>query len=313
MEIGAWVGNNGPATPDHMLSVAQTADRTGLASIWAADHLLWPVEYASKYPYGGDKYPADYNQAVCEVITTMAWLSAHTTRVRVGSLVIVVPQRNPWILGRQLASLDNLNGGRTILGAGIGWLREEFEALQMPFDHRIARTAEAIELMRTMWTEHPVRFDGRYWKTDPVGVRPHPIQRPIPVWMGGNTPGAQQRAGKLAEGWCPYGLMPGELARGWDAVRHSADAAERDPASITCALWTPITITGKDAPPGPDGVYLHGHAELLAERLAEYASAGLAHLLMFNLCESEATAEQIEQIATEVLPAVKDLIGRGAA
>ncbi len=172
MEIGAWVGNNGPATPDHMLSVAQTADRTGLASIWAADHLLWPVEYESKYPYGGDKYPADYNQSVCEVITTMTWLSAHTTRVRVGSLVIVVPQRNPWILGRQLATLDNLNGGRTILGAGIGWLREEFEALQMPFDRRIARTAEAIELMRSMWSEHPVSFEGQFWRTDPVGVLP---------------------------------------------------------------------------------------------------------------------------------------------
>ena len=313
MEIGAWVGNNGPATPDHMLSVARTADRTGLASIWAADHLLWPVEYESKYPYGGDKYPADYNQAVCEVITTMTWLSAHTTRVRVGSLVIVVPQRNPWILGRQLATLDNLNGGRTILGAGIGWLREEFEALQMPFDRRIARTTEAIELMRTMWSEHPVRFEGQFWKTDPVGVRPHPIQGPIPVWMGGNTPGAQQRAGKIAEGWCPYGLLPGDLGQGWDAVRNAADATSRDPSSITCALWTPITITGKDDPPGPEGVYLYGPAELLIERLAEYAEAGLAHLLMFNLCEPEATADQIEQIATEVLPAVKGLVARGAA
>jgi probable F420-dependent oxidoreductase len=313
MEIGAWVGNNGPATPEHMLGVAQTADRTGLASVWAADHVLWPVDYDSKYPYGGDKYPSDFNQPVCEVITTMTWLSAHTQRVRVGSLVIVVPQRNPWILGRQLATIDRLNGGRTILGAGIGWLREEFEALGMPFEGRIGRTTEAIELMRTLWTDHPIHFEGRFWQTDPVGVLPHPIQQPIPIWLGGHTPGAQRRAGRLAQGWVPYGLEPADLARGWDGVRAAAESAGRDASEITCSLWTPITITPKGAPPGPDGVYLHGSADQLVERLAAYAEAGLQHLLMFNLCEPEATPEQIEWIASEVLPEVAGLVGRGSS
>jgi alkanesulfonate monooxygenase SsuD/methylene tetrahydromethanopterin reductase-like flavin-dependent oxidoreductase (luciferase family) len=139
-----------------MLSVAKAADEHGFASIWAADHVVWPVEYASKYPYGEDKYPADENQPVCEVVTTMTWLSAHTSRVRVGSLVIVVPQRNPWVLGKQLATLDLLNGGRTILGAGMGWLREEFDVLQawVPFGlgseelragwDRVRRSAEEV-------------------------------------------------------------------------------------------------------------------------------------------------------------------------
>jgi probable F420-dependent oxidoreductase len=313
MEIGAWVGNNGPATSEHMLGVARVADRAGLASVWAADHVLWPVDYESKYPYGGDKYPATYDQPVCEVITTMTWLSAHTERVRVGSLVIVVPQRNPWVLGRQLATLDRFNGGRTILGAGIGWLREEFEALQMPFDRRGARTEEAIELMRTLWTQHPVSFEGRFWRTEPVGVQPHPVQQPIPVWLGGNTPRAQQRAGRIAEGWVPYGLPPAELGRGWDGVRAAAEAAGRDAAKITCSMWTPITITGRDGPPAPEGVVLHGSADQLVERLAEYAEAGLQHLLMFNLCEPEATTDQIEWIAAEVLPHVQGLRGRGGA
>jgi alkanesulfonate monooxygenase SsuD/methylene tetrahydromethanopterin reductase-like flavin-dependent oxidoreductase (luciferase family) len=260
MEIGAWVGNNGPATPEHMLSVAQTADRVGLASVWAADHVLWPVEYDSKYPYGGDKYPADFNQPVC-----------------------------------------------------IGWLREEFEALGMPFEGRIGRTTEAIELMRTLWTDHPIRFEGRFWQTEGVGVLPHPIQQPIPIWLGGNTPGAQRRAGRLAQGWVPYGLDPADLARGWDGVRAAAESAGRDASEITCSLWAPITITRKGAPPGPDGVYLHGSADELVERLAAYAEAGLQHLLMFNLCEPEATSEQIEWIASEVLPAVAGLVGRGSS
>jgi len=313
MEIGAWVGNNGPATPAHMLSVAQTADRTGLASVWAADHVLWPVDYASKYPYGGDKYPADFNQPVAECVTTMTWLSAQTKRVKIGSLVIVVPQRNPWLLARQLATIDVFNGGRTILGAGTGWLREEFLALGMPFERRFARTEEAFRLMRTLWTEHPVTFRGEFYEAEPMGVLPHPVQRPIPIWMGGNTPSAIARAGRLAQGWVPYGLPPAMLAEGWDGVRRAAEVAGRDPASVTCSLWAPITVVPKGAPPGPEGVFLHGSSDQLVERLAEYSKAGLQHFLMFNFCDAAATAEQIEQIATEVLPHVKGLAGRGAA
>jgi probable F420-dependent oxidoreductase len=313
MEIGAWVGNNGPATSEHMVGVAQAADRTGLASIWAADHLLWPVEYESKYPYGGDKYPATFDQPVCECVTTMTWLSAHTSRVRVGSLVIVVPQRNPWILGRQLATLDQMNGGRTILGAGIGWLKEEFEALGVPFEARGSRTEEAFALMRKLWTEHPVTFEGRFRQAGPVGVLPHPVQKPIPIWLGGNTPRAQQRAGRVAEGWVPYGLTPAELADGWDGVRAAADLAGRNPSDITCSLWAPITLTDSNDPAGPEGVPLHGTAERLVEVLNDYASAGLQHLLMFNFCEPGQTVEQIERIAAEVLPHVKGLVGRGAA
>jgi len=304
MEIGAWVGNNGVATPEHMRAVARAAEEHGLASLWAADHVVWPVEYASKYPYGGDKYPSDANQPVCEVISTMAWLSAHTTRVRIGSLVIVVPQRNPWILGKQLATIDVLNGGRTIVGAGMGWLREEFDVLQAPFDGRLARGREAIALMRAMWTQHPLRFEGRFWQAPPVGVLPHPVQRPIPIWMGGNTQGAQRRTGELADGWVPFGLSPAQLGAGWDGVRRAAEAAGRDPSRLTCALWMPIALTRPgDAPLAPE-IYLQGGAALLALRLGEYARAGLQHLLMYNLCAPEAVAEQIERIAHEVLPAV---------
>jgi probable F420-dependent oxidoreductase len=307
MEIGAWVGNNGPATPEHMLSVARAAERGGLASIWAADHIVWPVEYESKYPYGGDKYPATYDQPVCECITTLTWLSAHTERVKLGSLVVVVPQRNPWILGRQLATIDVLNGGRTILGAGSGWLREEFEVLQCPFEERGARTEEAFDLMRKLWTEHPLEYEGRFWQSPPVGVLPHPVQQPIPIWLGGNTPGAQRRAGRVADGWVPYGLLPEELAGGWDAVRGAAETAGRNPGTITCSVWTPIALTRPGDPPLPPEVYLQGNADELIEKLSAYAKAGLQHLLMFNLCAPEATADQIDQIAEQVLPAVAGL------
>jgi probable F420-dependent oxidoreductase len=304
MQIGAWVGNNGVATPEHMRRVARAAEEHGLASIWAADHVVWPVEYASKYPYGGDKYPADHHQPVCEVISTMAWLAAHTTRVKIGSLVIVVPQRNPWILGKQLATIDVLSGGRAILGAGMGWLREEFEVLRAPFDDRLARGAEAIELMRAMWTRHPLRFEGRFWQSPPVGVLPHPLQQPIPVWMGGNTPGAQRRTGRIADGWVPFGLSPAQLREGWDGVRRAAEAAGRDPTALVCALWMPIALLRPGDAPLPPAVYLQGGAAQLVDRLGEYARAGLRHLLMYNVCPPEAVADQIAGIGEQVLPAV---------
>ena len=303
MDVGAWIGNNGAATPDHMRSVAVAADEHGLASVWAADHIVWPVEYDSPYPYGGDKYPGDHHQPVIESTTTMAWLSAITTRVKIGSLVIVVPQRDPWILGKQLASIDVLNGGRTILGAGMGWLREEFDILHAPFDTRYARGREAIELMRTMWTTHPMHWDGPHFPSPEVGVLPHPPQGRIPVWLGGNTETAQKRVGRFADGWCPFGLMPGEVRTGWDVIRRSAEEAGRDPASITCAAWLPILLSDADDPSFP--IHLQGPAGQLVERLQAYADAGLQHLLMFNACAPEATADQIAAIASEVMPALR--------
>jgi probable F420-dependent oxidoreductase len=227
--------------------------------------------------------------------------------VRLGSLVLVVPQRDPWLLGKQLATLDLLNGGRTILGAGMGWLREEFEVLREPFDDRFARGHEAIELMRAMWREHPLRFEGRHWKAPAVGVLPHPVQPTIPVWLGGNTPGAQRRAGRIADGWCPFGLLPHELRAGWDGVRRAAEQAGRDPGALTCALWMPIALTRAGDPPLPPQVYLQGRSEQLAERLGEYARAGLQHLLMCNLGPTEAVVDQIAQIAAEVMPQVAPL------
>src|SRR5690242_11708231 len=176
MDIGVWAGNNTVATGQYMVEVATTAEQHGFASVWVSDHVIWPATYASPYPYDpGGKYPADVDQAFCEAVTSMTWISAHTSRIAIGSLVLVVPQREPWLLGKQLATLDAFNGGRTLLGAGMGWLREEFETLSASFDDRYARGEEAIELLRTMWSENPANFEGRFWKGEALGVLPHQI------------------------------------------------------------------------------------------------------------------------------------------
>jgi alkanesulfonate monooxygenase SsuD/methylene tetrahydromethanopterin reductase-like flavin-dependent oxidoreductase (luciferase family) len=186
-------------------------------------------------------------------------------------------------------------------------MKEEFDILGTPFDRRYARGSESIELMRTMWREHPTSFQGEFWRSPPIGVLPHPVQPTIPVWMGGNTEAAQRRTGRIADGWCPYGLGPEDLARGWDTIRRSAEAAGRDPAALTCGLWTPIVLNSHAGAPEIPGVFLQGTADRLVELIAAYAKAGLQHLIMFNLCPPEATVDQISQIAEQVMPQVADL------
>ena len=234
----------------------------------------------------------------------MTWISAHTSRITVGSLVVVLPQREPWLFGKQLATLDHFNGGRTVLGAGMGWLREEFDVLHAPFDERYARGDEALALLRTMWADNPASFEGRYWQAPPVGVLPHPTRSSIPIWLGGHGPAALRRAGRSADGWVPFGLTPEELRTGLDTVRAEAERAGRDPGSVTCALWTPMWLAD---PQGAPWAPLHGTADQLLERLGAYADAGLKHLIMFNLAPPEAMVDQLEQVAAELLPAARGM------
>jgi probable F420-dependent oxidoreductase len=305
MEIGIWSGNNTVATGHYLVDVAQAADRLGFDSIWVSDHVIWPENYDSPYPYDpGGKYPADVDQAFCEALTSMTWISAHTTRIKVGSLVVVIPQREPWLLGKQLATLDHFNGGRTILGAGMGWLREEFDTLSASFDDRYARGSEMVSLWRTMWSQNPTSFQGRFWSAPPVGVLPHPVRGSIPIWMGGHGPAALRRAGQLADGWIPFGLDPQQLGKAWRTVQDHAEKAGRDPASLTCALWTPLWLAD---PQGAPYAPLHAEAEQLIDQLGQYAEAGLSHLAMFNLAPPEAMVDQLEEIAARLLPEVSNL------
>ncbi len=305
MDIGIWSGNNTVATADYLVTVAQAGERLGFASVWASDHVVWPESYSSPYPYDpGGKYPADVNQPFCEAITSLTWMSAHTNRIRVGSLIIVIPQREPWLLGKQLATLDAFNGGRTILGAGMGWLREEFDTLSASFDDRYARGEEQLALLRSMWADNPVTFDGTFWQASGMGVLPHPPGGSIPVWLGGHGPAALRRAGRLADGWIPFGLSPQELRQALGEVHREAEAAGRDPASITCGLWAPLWLSD---PQGQPYAPLHGTADQVLDLLSEYADAGLDELVMFNLAPPEAMVDQLEQLAAEVLPTAATL------
>jgi probable F420-dependent oxidoreductase len=302
MEIGLWVGNTTVGTGDYMVSVARTAEDLGFDSVWMSDHLLWPEQYATPYPYDeSGKYPGTVDTPATELVTAMAWVSAHTERVKIGSCVLVLPQREPWLLAKQIGSLDSLNGGRTILGVGLGWLREEFDVLHAQFDGRADRAVEMLSLLRTAWTTQPATFEGKFWQAPSMGVLPHPVQQPIPIWIGGDSAAARRRVADYGDGWAAFGLAPDRYRSGWCEITERASALDRDPTCLTGMLWAPFLL---DPEVGDPIVPLHGRADSLLMQLSAYRDAGVGHFVMYNLAPPEAMCDQLAVIAEDLLPAI---------
>src|SRR5437867_10531419 len=213
MEFGVSLPSRGPlARPDIVLKIAAKAEALRYASVFVSDHIVLPTSSArSVYPYSPTgQLPGGANQDYLEPLSLLAQLAQATTKVRLGTSVLVVPYRNPVTTAKTLATIDVLSRGRVILGAGVGWLREEFEAVAAPpFEERGRVTDEYIALMRVTWTKDPVSFEGRFYRVKDVHALPKPAQRAgIPVWIGGHTDGAVRRAATVGDGWHPIALRP---------------------------------------------------------------------------------------------------------
>src|SRR5512132_3402138 len=212
MDFGFALPGRGPlATPDVLVKLAHKAEALRYSSIFVTDHVVIPMTNASAYPYSPTgKFATEWTNGYLEPLTLMSFLAGETSRVRLGTSVLVIPYRNPVVTAKMLATLDVMSGGRVILGAGVGWLREEFQALHSPaFDERGKVTDEYLRLMRSCWTNEPVDFKGDYYQMAPVSALPKPVQAGgIPIWTGGHTAVALRRAGQLSDGWHPIGHRP---------------------------------------------------------------------------------------------------------
>lgn len=211
VEFGALVVSEGLSDPDFLTTVGQAAEGAGLNSLWLADHIVIPHSYQSPYPYSSDgrlttpPYP--------DPLTTLGYLAAVTERIELGTAVLVLPQRNPILVAKQVATLQQLSRGRMRLGIGAGWLREEFEVLDADFASRGARMDEYIDVMKLLWRSDAPVFDGRYTKLDgSVSIEPRPAMS-IPLIIGGHSPAAARRAGRRGDGLFP-------LTQDLDVLRH---------------------------------------------------------------------------------------------
>ena len=215
------------------LEICRRAEAAGFESLWGGEHVIMPSTIESSYPYTKDgKIPAQPDTPIPDPLIWLAFAAAAAPTMRLGTCILIVPQRNPLILAKELATLDQLSGGKVELGLGVGWLEEEFDALGVPWERRGARNDEYIEAMRTLWSGPEVEFHGEFVDFPKVTCSPRPVQASIPILVGGDSDVAIRRAARLADGYFPGEGDADRLAALITRVRHAADDVGRDPDSI---------------------------------------------------------------------------------
>jgi probable F420-dependent oxidoreductase len=238
IEFGYHLPVWGPtATRETLITVARRVEALGFDSVWASDHVVIPFEIRSRYPYNatGD-FPLPPTSNFLEPLTALALVAGVTERLRLGTTVLVLPHRHPLLAAKILATLDHLAPGRVILGAGVGWMREEIELLGAPYDQRGAWSDEAIQVMRACWRDERVSFHGRFFDIPEVGLAPKPARGTIPIWIGGHSPRALRRVAELGDGWHAAFASPEVMRKGLAELKQVCARIARDPAEITLSV-----------------------------------------------------------------------------
>jgi len=233
MKFALHFGNNTFPKPDDARRIARLAEAAGFDSIFAVDHVVLPYSYDSRYPYAASgRIPGGPDSPIPDPMIWMTWIAAATTKLRFMTGVIILPLRNPLVLAKQVATLDLLSGGRVELGIGVGWLKEEFDALGVPFDKRGKRSDEYIRILRAAWKDGPTSFAGEFLQFDEMGVFPKPVGNDVPIVIGGHSDAAARRAGRLGDGFFPSISTQTDIQPLLDLVHRSAEQAGRDPRRI---------------------------------------------------------------------------------
>jgi probable F420-dependent oxidoreductase len=229
LAFAASMGVEGPAA----LEICRRAEAAGFESVWGGEHVVLPTRMTSKYPYTADgKIPAEPDTPIPDPLIWLAFAAAAAPTLRLGTCILIVPQRNPVVLAKELATLDRLSGGRVELGLGVGWLREEFEALGVPWERRGERNDEYIAAMRALWSGPHAEFHGKFVDFAPVTCSPRPVQRSIPILVGGDSDAAIARAVRIADGYFPGEGDAVRLRALIARLREAEKRAGREPGRI---------------------------------------------------------------------------------
>ena len=212
MQVGIFCGFGEMSPPEFMAAQARAIEERGFYGIWVPEHVVLFEQYASRYPYAQDGKLPGFTGGIMEPFNALSFMAAHTHKVKLGTSICLVPQRNPVYTAKQVADLDFLCGGRFEFGIGIGWLREEFDALQMPWPKRAQRVREHIAVMQALWSEGTASYDGELYKLPPCIQQPKPVQKPHPpMFFGGEGDPALRRVAEVGQGWLGAGLLPEQV------------------------------------------------------------------------------------------------------
>ena len=233
MKVGLAFASSAAIDGSTTLEICRRAEEVGFESLWGGEHVIIPDKIYSKYPYTEDgKIPAEPDTPIPDPLIWLAFAAAAAPNLRLGTCILIVPQRNPLVLAKELATLDQLSGGRVELGLGVGWLKEEFEALGVPWERRGARNDEYIEAMKALWRGPHAEFHGDFVDFAPVTCSPRPVNGSIPIIVGGDTERAIARAGRMADGYFPGEGNIDRLRDLISRVKRSAESNNRDPDGV---------------------------------------------------------------------------------
>jgi len=300
IRFGAYLS---PHLPEEQFALAQRVEALGFDSLWAGDHI-------------------SFHTPLYESLTLLAAYSGITRRVRLGTAVYLLALRHPTVVAKITSTLDALSGGRLIFGVGVGGENpKEFEACGIPHHERGARVNEGIEVLRALWTQTPTSFSGRFVKFDGVSIDPKPVQPGgPPIWIGGRSDAAFKRAGRLGNGWVSYVVTPDRYKQSVEKIRAAAQNVGRDLSRFETAHLVFITL-GKDHEkarqtwvkrlstrynqnfaPLADKYGVIGPPSICIEQLERFVEAGCRYFLLKAICEVRDEQEQIELMASEILP-----------
>lgn len=315
MEFGFGLPTRGPlATPECLVTLANKADELGYGFISVSDHIVIPNSIASTYPYNetGAFAGSDTGEAL-EQLTTLTFLAANTTNVRLLTSVMVLPHRPPVLTAKTLSTIDVLSHGRLVLGCGIGWMREEFEALGAPdFDRRGEVGDDYLRIFKELWTSDDPSHQSDFASFSGVSFAPKPVQKPHPpIWVGGESPPALRRAATLGDKWYPIGTNPrftvgtlDQYARYAGRVKRYAEEAGRDPSEVGFA-FSANWYDDQQAQPGIDGNRrpLTGSPQQIADDVKAYEELGVSDLMLGLQADTlEETLARVERFADQVKP-----------
>jgi probable F420-dependent oxidoreductase len=242
MKFGLRYCNTGRyVDPTKAVELVQAGEEAGFESAWTVEHTIVPEGYQSAYPYSDDGKMAGGKDDIPlpDPLIWMAYVAAATTRINLATGILILPQHNPVITGKQIATLDYMSAGRVLLGIGVGWMREEFDAIGAPFDDRGARTDDYVGAMRALWSQEKATYKGDFASFENIYCRPQPVNGTVPIIIGGHSKAAARRAGRLGDGFFPARGAPAELIA---IVRESAIEHGRDPDAIEITTSLPDNL-----------------------------------------------------------------------
>jgi len=303
MRYGFYLPTRGQtASPEALETLVTRAEEWGFSSVMIADHIVFPVTIKSKYPYTvSGAFPGQGD--ALEQLSLMAFVAGKTRSLRLISSVMILPYRNPVVTAKMLATIDVLSRGRVTVGVGVGWLREEFEALGAPdFDRRGAVSDEYLRIFKALWTQDPASYHGEFYRFDSVRCLPHPVQKPHPpIWVGGHSKAALRRVARLGDGWHPVGanpavpLRPPELRALLDELHRLAEAEGRDFSTLTISYKAPIYDSGQGVDGGAERRPFSGSQQAIADDIGTFAGLGVSELI-FDF-RSDSLAESLDRMA----------------